>query len=298
MNVSVYYGLIKKLSGDQPHILEAGIAKIVDRIHEQYKYQHPHLVYQSRIVIPASKKNEVLQLAYNHPLSGHLAQANTYHRLRQKHYWPGMYQDIQEYITNCDICQRRAKDRSLLPITSAKITSKPFYHLGIDVLGPLPQTLQGNRYVILSVDFFSKWPEAKAVESANAHSIAQFIYDEIICRHGVPQELTSDRGSEFCNELIDVLSKTYKIKHIRTTAYHPQGNGQVERTNRTLKDILSKLVIEYHKPWDQYLTSALFAIRTLQQSSTHFSPYEIVHGDSACLPFEETIVTPTDHESW
>jgi hypothetical protein len=299
MNSSLYYGLVKKLAGDYPHLLETGIAKIVDRIYQEYNYQEPHLYYhQTRIVIPATKKNEILQLAHNHPMSGHLGQTNTFVRLRQKYYWPGMYHDIIHYVQTCETCQKRNKDRHLFPISSATIIPKPFYHIGIDVLGPLPTTLQGNRYIILSVDLFSKWPEAHAVANADALNVCQFLYDDVICRHGVPQEITSDRGSEFCNELLATLYQTYQIKHIKTTAYHPQGNGQVERTNRTLKDILAKLTNEKDLPWDQYLHSALFALRTLRQESTHFSPFEILHGDTARLPFEELVKIPVDFESW
>lgn len=298
MNHPLYYGLVKKLAGDHPHILESGIAKIVDRISDQYTYQSPHLLFKNRIVIPYNKKNDILQLAHNHPLSGHLGQTNTFFRLRQKYYWPGMYSDIQQYIINCDICQKRSKDRIPHPIQSSKILPKPFYHISIDILGPLPITLQGNRYVVLSMDYFSKWPEARSLPHADAFHICEFIYEDIICRHGVPQEVTSDRGSEFCNELLQTLYRNYQIKHIKTTAYHPQGNGQVERTNRTLKNILSKLTTEYAKPWDQYLHSALFAIRTLRQESTRFSPFEILHGENARLPFEEPLTTPVDFESW
>src|SRR3954464_728439 len=109
--------------------------------------------------------------------------------------------------------------------------------------------------------------------------------------------MSTDRGSEFINELMEALTRIYGTHHVKTTAYHPQGNGQVERTNRTLKNILSKLTTEYAKPWDQYLHSALFAIRTLRQESTRFSPFEILHGENARLPFEEPLTTPVDFES-
>src|SRR3954454_9242813 len=169
MNSSLYYGLVKKLAGDYPHILETGIAKIVDRISENYSYQKPHLYYQqTRIVVPSIKKEEILQLAHNHPMSGYLGQTNTFFRLRQKCYWPGMYHDIIHYVQTCVICQKRNKDRHPFPISSSSIIPQLFYHVGIDVLGPLPTTLQGNRYIILSVDLFSKWPEARTVANADA----------------------------------------------------------------------------------------------------------------------------------
>ena len=162
---------------------------------------------------------------------------------------------------------------------SAIITAEPFSHIGIDIMGPLLRTLTGKRYIILAVDFFTKWAEGIAVEDADAQTVTKFIHSDIICRHGVPKEITSDRGTEFLNELVEQMERTYHIKHIKTTAYHPQGNGLVERNNQTVKNILSKLSKKYDT-WDHYLDSALFAIRTIRQESTKFSPFELVYGQT------------------
>jgi len=95
-------------------------------------------------------------------------------------------------------------------------------------MGPLPRTLTGKRYIILAIDFFTKWPEAVAVEEADAQTVVKFLHQDIICRHGVPEEITSDRGTEFLNNLVKEFERTYHLKHIKTTAYHPQGNGETE----------------------------------------------------------------------
>src|SRR3954453_1069519 len=197
MNPSVYYGLVKKLSGNHPHILEVAAAKIVDRISSQYTYQSPHLYHQNRIVIPLFKRDKIISLAHNHPLSGHLGVANTFARLRSTYFWPGMYRDIQHYVSACDICQKRSKNRQIPPISSSRITPIPFHHIGIDVIGPLPITPTRNRYVVLAVNFFSKYPEGQALQKADASNITQFLYEDIICRHGIPTQITSDRGTEF-----------------------------------------------------------------------------------------------------
>lgn len=127
------------------------------------------------------------------------------------------------------------------------------------------------------MDFFTKYLEGIAVEEADAQTVAKFLHSDIICRHGVPKELTSDRGTEFVNTLIEELSRTYHIKHIKTTAYHPQGNGQTERMNQTVKNVLAKL-IKTEDQWDHYMDSALFAVRTIRSKSTEFSPFELVYG--------------------
>jgi len=95
-------------------------------------------------------------------------------------------------------------------------------------MGPLPRTPSGKQYVVVAVDHFTKWTEAQALEEADAQTIATFIYNDIIARHGIPTILTSDRGTKFVNEFITIMCQQYKIRHIVTTAYHPQANGQVE----------------------------------------------------------------------
>jgi hypothetical protein len=284
MNNEVFYGLTRRLKeGVMPNNVGEGVKLIINRILPHYSIQNNFLIHSNtqRIIIPAHKRLDTLRLAHDHPLSGHMGINNTLYRLSQKYYWPNMKQDIQDYISACEVCQKRRKDKDQVPISSAKIVPKPFYHLGIDVIGPLPVTMSGNRYVVVAIDFFTKWPEARAVPVADATTITQFLYEEIITRHGIPNQATSDHGTEFCNELIETLARNYQIKHIRTTAYHPQGNGQTERVNRTLKDILSKISLGRDLPWDQYLHSALFAIRTIQQKSTHFSPFELLYARQA-----------------
>jgi IS30 family transposase len=112
--------------------------------------------------------------------------------------------------------------------------------VGMDIMGPLPITKSRKRYIIIAVDHFTKWVELCTIESNDAQSIASFFYEDVICRHGVPEILTTDQGTEFINEFLAILTRTYHLCHIKTTTYHPQGNGQVEHTNKTIKDILAK----------------------------------------------------------
>jgi hypothetical protein len=161
-------------------------------------------------------------------------------------------------------------------------------------MGPLPKTLSGYRYIVVAIDHFTKWVEARALEEADAQSITLFLYEDIICRHGVPTILSSDKGTEFINEMIAALTSVYKIKHIKTTAYHPQGNGQVERTNKTIKNILAKITPPTPGDWSHYLPSALSVIRNTRQASTKFSPSELLYGRPMRHHFEEEESTTGD----
>jgi transposase InsO family protein len=167
-------------------------------------------------------------MAHDSSLSGHMGQKNTFYHLQDSVWWPGIQDDIVEYVRSCDTYQKRKKDKEIPEPSVATIRAELFSHIGIDVMGPLSVTTTNKRYIILAVDFFTKYTKAVTVEEANAQAVAKFLHSDIICRHGVPKEITSDRGIEFLNKLMEELEWTYHIKHIQTTSYHPQGNGQTE----------------------------------------------------------------------
>jgi len=117
---------------------------------------------------------------------------------------------------------------------------QPFHHLGIDLVGPLPLTKQGNRYLVVATEYVTKWPEVKAIPAKTAIEVTTFLYKDIICRHGCPRELLSDQGKEFCNEVINELCAKFRIRHALSSPYHPQTNGLVEHFNQTLCHTLAK----------------------------------------------------------
>ena len=117
----------------------------------------------------------------------------------------------------------------------------PFERIGIDFVGPLPRTRKGNKYILVATDYLTKWPEAKAMKEATAKVTVEFIYKGIICRHGCPKIILSDRGTHFNNEMVNELCKKFEIKHKLSSPYHPQTNGLVKRFNRTLCKSLAKV---------------------------------------------------------
>jgi hypothetical protein len=249
-----------------------------------------HLIVPPRSQMPALLKNY-----HDHHLAGHLAAGNTHQRIAERFYWPGMKKDISEYVQTCRTCQKRTRQKGEAPLNPIPKNPIPFHQVGIDVVGPLPRTLTGFRYIVVAVDHFTKWPEARALEEADAQSITRFLYEDIISRHGIPAILSSDQGTEFVNEMVAALTNVYKISHIKTTAYHPQGNGQVERTNQTLKNILAKIT-PTSGDWSHYLPSALSVIRNTRQASTKFSPSELLYGYPMRHHYGQQESSPPDPE--
>jgi hypothetical protein len=242
--------------------------------------------HQQRVVKP----NQIETILFNlhKDMTGaHLGVETTYTKVKERYYWPNMYNDIRSYIETCDNCQRRGpttRKEELLPLK----VGAPFDKIGIDIKGPLPLTTKRNRYIVVAMDYFTKWPEAQAIPDAKAETVAKFVFESIICRHGVPKEILSDRGTSFNNALISELCNRYQTKHRLTSAYRPQSNGMVERFNRTIGESLAKLVMDKDddKEWDDYVDAILLAYRTKRHETTGFTPFYLMHGRQARLPVE------------
>jgi len=127
-------------------------------------------------------------------------------------------------------------------------------------MGPLPTSSQGNKYILVVTDMFTKWVEAFPLQDTTTITLTTILLNDIVCRYGVPSSLHSDQGANLCSSVIQSLCQMLGIKNTRTSAYHPQGNSQVERFNRTVEAMLSKMVEENQHDWDSKLPKALFLI--------------------------------------
>jgi hypothetical protein len=234
-------------------------------------------------VLRRSEYEPLMKMMHNHPTAEHLGIEKTYDRIKGKYYWNQMYDDIKEYIRTCNTCQRFGRPERKEPLHSIKI-GQPFERIGIDIVGPLPETGRKNKYIVVAMDYFTKWPEARALSNATAENVAKFIYEDIICRHGVPKILLSDQGSHFKNKVIDELCNKFQIKHRFSSPYHPQTNGLVERFNKTLCTTLAKM--EDILNWDRYISSALFAYRTTIHSTTRYTPFYLNYGRNPVTPLD------------
>src|SRR5260363_345389 len=233
-------------------------------------------------VIQKHEVEAVLYLMHNHPLGAHFGIDKMFDKIKSRYYWPQMYEHIRNYVKTCDSCQKRGKYRQHGSLHPIKVEA-PFDKIGIDFVGPLPSTAQENKYIIVAMDYMTKYPEAKAVPNATAQQTADFIYKDIICRHGCSNFILSDRGTHFNNLLIEGLMQKFQIKHLLTTPYHLQTNGLVERFNRTLCESLAKLAND-NTEWDKLIPSVLFSYRSSKHATTKFTPFLLTYGREPKLP--------------
>ncbi|GKC10542.1 reverse transcriptase domain-containing protein, partial [Tanacetum coccineum] len=155
---------------------------------------------------------------------------------------------------------------------------------GIDFMGPFLSS-RGNKYILVAVDYLSKWVEAKALPTNDARVVVKLL-KSLFSQFGAPRAIISDRGTHFCNEKFDKVMLKYGVTHRLSTAYHPQTSGQVEVTNHGLKRILERTVGENHASWSDKLDDALWAFRTAYKTPIGCTPYMLVYGKSCHLPVE------------
>ncbi|UYV79189.1 hypothetical protein LAZ67_17001439, partial [Cordylochernes scorpioides] len=192
------------------------------------------------LVVPEKKKREIMKEYHNHMSNGHLGVARTMYRIKSKYFWPSMLKDVSEFVKTCHLCQSRKGSNQLpsgllQPIPPANF---PFERIGIDFVGSLPSTKNRKKWIIVLTDYYTRYAETRAVSEATVKEVSKFLVEDIFLRHGAPQYLISDRGSQFTSNLMKEVMKTCKIKHCFTTSYHPQTNGLTERLNRTLINML------------------------------------------------------------
>lgn len=245
-----------------------------------------HPLKELKLVAPTSLRGTLLEYYHDHPTAGHLGVSKTLARLRLRFFWPKMAADVKRYVTSCSVCQftkpcQRKPAGLMVPI----VPQKPWEYVGVDFVGPLPRTPAGNAYLIVFVDYMSKWVEASAVREATSQVAAAKFVTDIFARHGAPKYLISDRGSPFVSELFEHVVSTLGSVHRLTTAYHPQTNA-TERVNRTLKTAIRAYVGDKHTSWDKYLPHICFALRTAPHDSTGLSPSMMLYGRELDTPLD------------
>ena len=218
-------------------------------------------------------------------VSGHFRRDKTLAKIAERYYWKGMKHTINDYTQTCTkgfTVKAKISTEALL-LHPIPVPTKVRGLIGIDIIGPLQETVSGNKYIVAATDHFSKWSEVAAIPNKSASSVAQFLY-YAICRLGCMVTSISDQGREFVNKLINKLTVRFDTDHHISSAYHRQSNGQRERDNRTLKDTWAKLVNGYCNNWDTFIAGVLFAYHTSVHSSTKHTPFEIMYGHKAELP--------------
>ena len=230
-----------------------------------------------QVVLPRQCRRAVLELAHTIPLGGHLGKKKTTEKIRRRFYWPTLFRDVAEFCRSCDQCQKAGHRRvRRVPMKPLPVIAEPFDRIAMDIVGPLPRSRAG-RYTLVVCDYATRYTEAVAMRSIDAEHVAE----ELVCifaQVGLPREILTDQGTNFTSELLAEIYRLLHLGSLRTSPYHPQTDGLVERFNGTLKEMLRKCATQDGKDWDKLLPYVLFAYREAPHESTGFLPFELLYG--------------------
>jgi len=243
-----------------------------------------------KLVIPASLKTVILQSHHDDPLCGHFGSRKTINLISRRYYWKTLAKDVAEYCRLCQLCQKNKPMRRKIVADLKPIqVTGPFDRVAVDCMGPMKITQNGNRFIVVFVDYFTKYVEAFSTPDIKASTIAELFVTKIVCRHGAPSILQSDRGTDFTSQLMSEITKLFATRQLFTTPYHPMANGEVERSNQTLITRIRMYVNQYHTDWDDHLPYAVFATNIHQNETTKFSPFELMFGRLPTLPIDSVL---------
>ena len=239
-------------------------------------------VYQ--LLLPVSLREEVLQQL--HQGHGHQGVERTTDLVRERCFWPGMYQDVKDWCKRCDRCTLAKPIHPTVRTPMGHLlASRPNQILAID-FSLLDRARDGRELVLVMTDVFSKFTQAVPTRDQRASTVAGVLVREWFYRFGVPARLHSDQGRSFESMLIQQLCSLYGIQKTHTTPYHPQGNGQCERFNRTLHGLLQTLPPDKKLDWPNYLPQVTFSYNTTTHQTTGESPHLLMFGQEPSLPVD------------
>ncbi|CAM8886619.1 unnamed protein product [Rhodiola kirilowii] len=240
-----------------------------------------------RTCVAEEEMRNILYHCHSSQYGGHGSGAKTASKVLEcAFYWPTLFSDAYEFVKVCDQCQRMGNISKRHEIPQQRILSVEIFDVwGIDYMGPFSSSY-GNQYILVAVDYVSKWVEAIASPTCDAKVVTRLFKKIIFPRFGVLRTVISDGGSHFNEKQFEALLRKYGVSHKVATPYHPQTSGQMEISNREIKAILEKTVGSSRKDWSSKLDDALWAYRTAFKTPIGMSPYRLIYGKPVHLPVE------------
>ena len=252
------------------------------------------LFYHDRMYVPddSALKVRILAECHDSSIGGHLGKDKTMEQVKRRFYWPGMDEFIHRYVTSCDECQRnKPSQQSPMGLSMPlEIPLHPWQQVSMDLIVALPRSRSGKDAIVVFVCKLTKMVHYVATTTnVTAPELADIFLREVVRLHGVPESILSDRDPRFTAHFWRAFWMQLGTTLTMSTAYHPQSDGQTERANRTLEEMLRSVINFRQDDWDQHLSSAEMAINNAKQASTGFSPFYLNYGQEASMPLDRAL---------
>ncbi|XP_035235565.1 uncharacterized protein LOC118206694 [Anguilla anguilla] len=241
-----------------------------------------------QIVVPTAYRGEILCLAHDSCLAGHLGVNKTHDRVLKHFFWPGLKRDVAKYCETCHVCQVTGKPNLKIPpapLYPIPVVGGAFERVLVDIVGPLPRTKSGNQYLLTIMCVATRFPEAIPLQKITAPVVVKALV-KLFSLFGLPKAIQSDQGTNFMSNIFAQVLDQLAIKHFPSSAYHPESQGVLEQFHQTLKSMLRAYCLEFEKDWDEGVHLMLFAVREVVQESLGFSPAELVFGHTVPGPLK------------
>lgn len=238
-----------------------------------------------KIAEPKDSPN-IIKENYESLAAGHRGIAKTCGRIREHFAWKGLRGDVRNFIKFCEECQRKKLVRRKVkePMVITDTPSKAFSRLEIDLVGPLPVTENGNKYILTWQCNLTKYSGAIPMSDIDSPAIAKAFSEDFICRFGCPEIVVTDQGANLISDIMKQIAKIFHIKQIKSTTFHPETIGSLERSHHTLVEYLRYYISA--TDWDDYLKYAMFSYNTSVHEATNFTPHELIFESVARIPSE------------
>lgn len=257
-----------------------------DKIYKRIRSPSPlQLEFEWKRVVPLEERSDVLRKCHDNPDAAHLGIFKTIRRISQSFFWPKMVRDIKHYVRNCEVCLAHKSTNMPLPglMQNPKRVQRPFQVISTDLVGPLPRSREGHRFILVVADFFTKYVCLFPLRNSLAKTVVRYIENQVFMRFGIPQCIIMDNGPQYISKEMQGLKERYKIPNFFYNCRFTPQNNPAERVNRVLVTAIASYVGKNHRTWADEIHRIEFAINTSVHEVTQHTPYFLNHGREAVL---------------